>query len=269
MVEFKVTPQTAVVLSELAAAARSGTELYGGELQRRTRLVSGTIHPILERLLKAGVVTDRWEERGPTGPVGATGGGRAPRRYYRLADGQLPLVREMLRNAAEFARERAHSAPVLVVESVAYPKVEDGGAALILEVSNDSVDVGEFVRLQSWYADNSHPVLKQLEGRRLRVTVALADEGEPVIGEWQARYEHHVRTHGCQCDAPNDGLAVKNCPRHLTPHEGLRSDDVDKLLAEFRARAAETSEEAQVFAWTKAAELLDEMYRKAVFPAGR
>lgn len=67
---------------------------------------------------------------------------------------------------------------VLVVEGVAEPTVEDGGQALILEVSDDAdAERGEFVRLQSWCERcDTHPVLGPLAGKRLRVTVEIVDE---------------------------------------------------------------------------------------------
>jgi PadR family transcriptional regulator, regulatory protein PadR len=71
----RITPQTAAVL----AALLDRDEAWGFELSRETGLKAGTIYPILARLVAAGWVSDRWED-----PEVGRGGGRPPRRYYRL-----------------------------------------------------------------------------------------------------------------------------------------------------------------------------------------
>jgi len=52
-------------------------------------------------------------------------------------------------------------------------KVEDGGQAGILEVSNESKSL--FVRLHTFYESCVHPELTFLEGRKIRVTVETID----------------------------------------------------------------------------------------------
>lgn len=53
-------------------------ELYGVEIGDAAGLPSGTIHPILARLERAGWVTSRWEDVDPSEE------GRPARRYYRI-----------------------------------------------------------------------------------------------------------------------------------------------------------------------------------------
>lgn len=53
-------------------------ETYGLEICAKAGLPSGTIHPILARLEKAGWLESRWEEVDPREE------GRPRRRYYRL-----------------------------------------------------------------------------------------------------------------------------------------------------------------------------------------
>jgi PadR family transcriptional regulator, regulatory protein PadR len=54
-----------------------GDEIYGLELIRATRIKSGTLYPLLERLLENGWLEARWEDA-PGDPKGPR------RRYYRL-----------------------------------------------------------------------------------------------------------------------------------------------------------------------------------------
>jgi PadR family transcriptional regulator, regulatory protein PadR len=69
-----MTPQLLKVL--LALTREPGLELYGQEISRVTGLPSGTVHPILLRLLLAGWVTDRWAEVP----------GRPKQRYWRATE---------------------------------------------------------------------------------------------------------------------------------------------------------------------------------------
>jgi PadR family transcriptional regulator, regulatory protein PadR len=73
---MRITPATVKVLQALmeAPAAR----YYGYALMRATRLKSGSLYPILERLESAGWVDSQWEE------IDETKEGRPPRRYYQL-----------------------------------------------------------------------------------------------------------------------------------------------------------------------------------------
>jgi hypothetical protein len=74
----------------------------------------------------------------------------------------------------------------LVFEGAAAPEcLDDSGAALILRVNNDSdldAEEGEFVRLQSWWPDATHPRLLPIMGRRVRVTVEVLETVEEMHG---------------------------------------------------------------------------------------
>jgi PadR family transcriptional regulator, regulatory protein PadR len=76
-------PRMTIPTQRVLEALLDTEETYGAELGLRTRLPSGTVHPILARLEGLGWVTSRWED---VDPVTA---GRPARRYYRLtADGR-------------------------------------------------------------------------------------------------------------------------------------------------------------------------------------
>lgn len=75
-------------------------ERYGLELGELAGLATGTIHPILARLEKAGWVRSRWEQIDPREQ------GRPRRRYYRLDPNSIAVVR------AALARPSASSAAV-------------------------------------------------------------------------------------------------------------------------------------------------------------
>ena len=51
---------------------------YGYDLMKAAKLPSGTLYPMLARLQQEGLVDSQWEEPRPDG------GGRPPRKYYRL-----------------------------------------------------------------------------------------------------------------------------------------------------------------------------------------
>jgi len=68
---------TGPLLKVLAAfVAEPGEEQYGLDLLRRTGLKSGTLYPLLDRLVAASWIVGRWESE-------ATGSGPR-RRFYRL-----------------------------------------------------------------------------------------------------------------------------------------------------------------------------------------
>ena len=75
MAEPRVTMQTVAVLRVLLSAA---DEVYGLDVIKASGLPPGTIYPLLQRLLDAGWVTDRWESLDPATEK------RPARRYYRL-----------------------------------------------------------------------------------------------------------------------------------------------------------------------------------------
>ena len=65
-------------------------ERYGLELIRATRLKSGTLYPLLERLEAAGWLASRWDEPGQS----HSGGPR--RRFYRLTGEGIARAQETL-----------------------------------------------------------------------------------------------------------------------------------------------------------------------------
>jgi PadR family transcriptional regulator len=63
------------------------TPLSGADVQRRTRLLSGTIYPILMRFEQVGWLSSEWEEIDPSEA------GRPRCRFYRItAEGQRAAV---------------------------------------------------------------------------------------------------------------------------------------------------------------------------------
>jgi PadR family transcriptional regulator len=80
--------------------------VYGNELIKRTRLKSGTIYPILDRLERAGWLTAEWEE------IDQSAEKRPRRRNYRLTGlGVRAAMREL--DAAERALFRSRLQPRL------------------------------------------------------------------------------------------------------------------------------------------------------------
>ena len=74
--QIQITTQVAKVLRELAVDVDA--HHYGMELIKSTGLKSGTLYPILERLLRAGWLIAEKEQIDPAVE------GRPARRYYRL-----------------------------------------------------------------------------------------------------------------------------------------------------------------------------------------
>jgi hypothetical protein len=63
-----------------------------------------------------------------------------------------------------------------IVEKTIQPEdieTEDNGAARIVEISHDDSDL--FVRIQSWDALKTHTEHRQLEGKRVRITIETLD----------------------------------------------------------------------------------------------
>jgi len=79
-----------VVRAMLAEPAR---EMYGLEIRRALELTSGTLHPILARLERDGLLESRWEDIEPTEA------GRPRRRYYRLSPSGAERARAELKRA--------------------------------------------------------------------------------------------------------------------------------------------------------------------------
>ena len=69
--------------------------MYGLEICGRAELPSGTVHPILARLEKAGWLESFWEEIDPHRQ------GRPRRRYYTLSADGAELARSALARATE------------------------------------------------------------------------------------------------------------------------------------------------------------------------
>lgn len=88
MADFRVTTGVAQVLALLLENPRTGW--YGLELMKATGQPSGTLYPILTRLLQAGWVRADWEDIDPAES------GRPARRYYRLtAEGATAAQAEL------------------------------------------------------------------------------------------------------------------------------------------------------------------------------
>lgn len=79
------------------------SEWYGLQMATATGLATGTLYPILARIVKLGWVTTRWED-----PAAYLDRGRPPRRYYRLTPAGAGRARDALEQAA--ARRRRLSA---------------------------------------------------------------------------------------------------------------------------------------------------------------
>lgn len=88
MASAQITLSTAAVMHALALGPR-----YGFDLVNETGLPSGTVYPMLRRLLRAGLVTARWERERD-----AHEAQRPQRRYYTLtARGRRTLDEALVR----------------------------------------------------------------------------------------------------------------------------------------------------------------------------
>jgi PadR family transcriptional regulator PadR len=85
--DVRLSLQTLQVLE--AFLDQPADSLSGADVQRRSRLASGTLYPILLRLEAAGWFASRWES---IDPVAA---GRPRRRLYRLTPGGLSRASEV------------------------------------------------------------------------------------------------------------------------------------------------------------------------------
>jgi DNA-binding PadR family transcriptional regulator len=79
-------------------------ERYGLEICDQAGLPSGTVHPILARLERAGWLESRWEDVDPRAE------GRPARRYYRLTGDGVGSARQALARAY-----RPRTAPVILL----------------------------------------------------------------------------------------------------------------------------------------------------------
>lgn len=86
--EPRVSAKGLKVLHAFVEAGNS--ELSGADIAERTRILSGTLYPILLRFKSAGWLRDRWEDDDPIEL------GRPKRRYYKLtAEGQAAYRRNL------------------------------------------------------------------------------------------------------------------------------------------------------------------------------
>jgi Predicted transcriptional regulators len=103
MKEFRLSPQTALVLDAFLEAPRSWR--YGYDISRDTELKSGTLYPILIRLADHELVETRWE---------TPESGKPPRHMYRLTPAGLRSARAHLREY-----DRRNSSQVVLREAKA------------------------------------------------------------------------------------------------------------------------------------------------------
>ncbi|MEV0161873.1 PadR family transcriptional regulator [Nonomuraea fuscirosea] len=89
---MKLTEPLARVLT--AFLADPTEDRYGYDLMKAARLASGTLYPMLARLMDEGVVTAEWEPQ----PADTTG--RPARKYYRLTGDGVRIAREALAQAS-------------------------------------------------------------------------------------------------------------------------------------------------------------------------
>ena len=100
---MRMTLTTQLVLRALLVEPQVGR--YGIEIGDATRLPSGTVHPILARLERAGWAQSEWEDVDPGGA------GRPARRYYRLTAEGVERAREALARAYRGRRARGVPSP--------------------------------------------------------------------------------------------------------------------------------------------------------------
>jgi DNA-binding PadR family transcriptional regulator len=91
--DVRMSLQTLRVLD--AFLENPADELAGADVQKRSRLASGTLYPILLRLESAGWFVSRWESIDPSSA------GRPRRRLYRLTPNGLARAGEVF---ASFGR---------------------------------------------------------------------------------------------------------------------------------------------------------------------
>lgn len=85
---MRITVPTARLLAALLADPQA--DRYGLDLMQSTGLASGTLYPLLRRLMESGWLTTRWEEVDPAAQ------GRPARRYYRLTPQGATQARQAL-----------------------------------------------------------------------------------------------------------------------------------------------------------------------------
>lgn len=63
----------------------------------------------------------------------------------------------------------------MIEDTFEVESVEDGGAARIACISGDDQNSCLFVRIQSWDELNRHEEFRELEGKRVRVTIEVIE----------------------------------------------------------------------------------------------
>jgi PadR family transcriptional regulator, regulatory protein PadR len=100
--EPRLTPQVVAVLRALLDTPT--VPRWGRDIAKETGLQSGTLHPILARLERAGWVESMWED-----PTEHEDAGRPRRRYYRFASGGAKAAESAIVDA-DRASGAGHSA---------------------------------------------------------------------------------------------------------------------------------------------------------------
>jgi len=86
--EPRLTQQTLTVLGALMSDP--ARELSGADIAKASKLLSGTLYPILYRLEEFGWLASRWEKGDPAAL------GRPRRRYYRVTAEGAKKVRQVV-----------------------------------------------------------------------------------------------------------------------------------------------------------------------------
>ncbi len=104
----------------------------------------------------------------------------------------------------------------IILTGVAIPESDDNGMASIIEVGGDDV----FVRLQSWSQERDHPVINQMVGRRIKITIevgddvvsdliAQCDEAETLSAKFERKWRELHRTGYVQPEQDREYAAVR------------------------------------------------------------
>ena len=87
----------ALVAVALALLEDPADRHWGYDLSRRAQVASGSLYPLLSRLLNEGWLEDGWEDAG-------TFSGRPPRRYYTLTEKGLRGLGAIIASAEQDPR---------------------------------------------------------------------------------------------------------------------------------------------------------------------
>jgi PadR family transcriptional regulator, regulatory protein PadR len=102
----RLTPQTIAVLRILLATPT--TPRYGLEIAREAGLKTGTLHPILARLQRAGWIESFWET-----PADHEDQGRPRRRYYSFTNDGAQTARRAIAEASASSADLSGLRPQL------------------------------------------------------------------------------------------------------------------------------------------------------------